>query len=37
MNIANYETMRTILLSALMAKLFGSTHEGIIGPKREIF
>lgn len=37
MNTANHETMSTILLSGSLAKLFGRTHQRIIGPTREAF
>ena len=35
MNTANHETMSTILLSGSLAKLFGRTHQRLIGPTRE--
>lgn len=37
MNTANHETMSTILLSGSLAKLFGRTHQRLIGPTREAF
>lgn len=37
MNTANHETMSTILLSGSLAKLFGRTHQRLIGPTGEVF
>lgn len=37
MNTANHETMSTILLSGSLAKLFGRTHQRLIGPTGEAF
>lgn len=35
MNTVNHETMSTILLSGSLAKLYGRTHQRLIGSTRE--